>query len=718
MLIEQSYPAPIGGVSQQPPHLRGPAQVTEAINTFPSLLEGLGVRNGTQLVSTFPVTNNPSSSHTIDWSPDAESRFWVTIGSSGIAVTDIITGETFIPESGQQWPEEIGSEEDTFAAYEGAFYGSVQDQNSFTSTVIGDTVYIAVKGYSRVRWGSTFSPTAPATAIVRIVSTGPDITHTFRVGDSTFSSTGMFWASADPAFVAASFAVMMNQDAAFAALYEAESDPVELSELETAPGLIFIRRKDVANQTAIPVLTSEPEAVLEVTTNVVSTADKLPDVAPEGVLVRVAGLTSTTVDDYWVIRQNDRWVECPAPGVPVELDPYLMPWALKLTGRINGIPGFKFGPIKWTMRKAGDDTLNPLPEIEEINTIFSIEQRLGLTYGTTIVMSESNNPTNLFRTTVTQLLPSDPVNIKSSVGPNAPYHTLLSWDNSTYLWSDQAQVELRGEPVITPTTVALSVESRFENDGAVRPVVVGSRIYFARGVNGYTRVYEYWRPPGFNMPPRADEVTELVPTYLVGNPVRLAADDALGVLAVMTDASDSTIYVCHFTRDGNGQIQPRWHTWEFAGTSIHAMRMMAGQLYLLTTRGDDTTLYVESLDVANPASFQTDLPYDLDQVPVEPVVVLDGFFIRDREGAVTQQRWIIRNLTLDHLRSYQGRIDNVDDTEPLVRMKRTPYPMTGKIRIPLHRRHDKLTLTMRWHGFITAMHLQGSLSDRSQRARS
>ena len=219
------------------------------------------------------------------------------------------------------------------------------------------------------------------------------------------------------------------------------------------------------------------------------------------------------------------------------------------------------------------------------------------------------------------------------------------------------------------------------------------------------------------MPPRADEITESVPTYLVGNPTRLAVDDALGVLMVMTDASDSTIYVCHFTRDGNGQIQPRWHTWQFTGASIYAMRMMAGRLYLLTTREEDTTLIVESLDVANPAPFQTDLPYDLDQVLVEPSVILDGFFIRDREGAVTQQRWIIRNLTLDYLRTYQGKLDNLDDSTPLIRLKRSPYPMTGKIRTPLHRRHDRLTLKLQWQGFLTTVHLQGSLSDRSQRAR-
>lgn len=713
MLVEQSFPAPVGGVTQNPPHLRGPAQVTEAINTFPSLLEGLGVRQGTKLVSSFPVANDPSSSHTIDWSPDTESRFWVTIGSSGITVTDTRTGETFFPERGQHWEEALGSEEDTFAAYEGAFYGSVVDQNSFTSAIVGDTVYIAVKDYSRVRWSAVQTPVVPATAIVEILTIGPDIWHTFTVGSSRFTNLGQFWANTTPAFVAGAFSEMMNEDPVFSAEYEAT---VNIEDLATSPGIIVIRRKDVTDQSPIPVSSTNLQENLTVTLNSVSSADRLPEKAPEGFIVRIAGLSDTTVDDYWVVRENGRWKECVAPGANTTIDPYLMPWALKLTGRIEGIPGFKFGPIQWDLRAAGDDTSNPLPVVDEINTIFSVEQRLGLTFGTTVVMSESNNPLNLFRTTIQQLLPSDPINIKSSVGPNAPYHAFVQWDNATYLWSNQAQVELRGDPVITPTTLAMSVESRFENDAAVNPVVVGSRIYFCRPVNGYTRVYEFWRPPGYNMPPRVDEITEMVPTYLVGRPVRMVADDTLGFIGVMTDTSDSTIYVCHFTRDGNGQVQPRWHTWEFDACRIYAMRMMEGQLHLLTER-DDGTLYVESLDVSNPADFQGDFPYDLDRVSVVPTVIYDGFFIRDREGAVTQQRWVIRNLTFDHLRTFQATVDNLDDGTPLLKVRRSPVRTTGKFRIPLHRRHDRLTLKWSWYGFITSMHLQGTLLDRSQRAR-
>jgi hypothetical protein len=709
MLIEQTYPAPIGGVTQMPPHLRGPAQVSEAINTFPSLLEGLGVRRGTALVSTFPVERDPSSSHTIDWSPDTTGRFWVTIGSSGIAVTDISTGETFIPESGQHWDEVIGSEEDTFSAYEGAFYGSVVDPNSFTSTVVGDTVYIAVKNYSKIRWAAAQSPVQPATAFVRIEAVAFDVWHKFALDGIAVDMVGSPFNFTTPGYVATVLEFLAREIPELDSKYIFESLP-------DVDGLLKITRRDQNDQSPINLSTGMLPQWMTVISNVVPSADRLPDTAPEGVVIRVAGLSSTSVDDYWVQRTNGRWVECVAPGSNTTIDPYLMPWALKLTGRIEGIPGFKFGPIRWTDRKSGDDDSNPIPVVENIDTIFSVEQRLGFTSGTTIVLSESNNPLSFFRTTVTQLLPSDPVNIRSTVGPNAPYHAFVSWDNSTYLWSNQAQVELRGEPVITPTTIALSLESRFESDARVSPVVVGSRIYYARGVNGYTRLYEYWRPPGFNMPPRADEVTEMVPTYLVGNPVRIVVDDSLGFLGVMTDASDSTLYVCHFTRDGNGQIQPRWHTWRFDGCAIYAMRMMQGRLHMLTER-EDGTLYVEALDVANAADFQSDLPYDLDTVPVEPEVTMDGFFIRDREGAITQQRWIIRNLTLDHLRSYKGRVENVDDQVTLVNLRRQPLSTTGKIRIPLHRRHDRLTLRLSWYGFLTSLHLQGSIMDRSQRVR-
>lgn len=713
-LIEQSYPAPVGGVSQMPPHLRGPAQVTEAINTFPSLLEGLGVRRGTTLLGSAPIARDPGSAHTIDWSPTTDARYWVTIGSFGIVVTDINTGLPYIPFGGQHWQEEQGDEEDTYAAYEGAFFGTVTDPSSFTSTVIGDTVYIGVKNYSRIRWNAVQAPPKPAEAIVTIKSTGPDTFHTFTVGSSQFTNLGKFWANTTPAWVAGSFSLDMNEDPAFAAEYEAI---VAIEDLATSPGTITIRRKDATNQAPIPVSTGNPLSVLEVTPNTVPSFDRLPENAPDGFVIRIVGQPGTLADDAWVIRQEGRWVEAVAPGANIEIDPWLMPWALKEVPLVNSpTKAFLFGPVKWTQRNAGDDFKNPLPDLQGIDTLFSAQQRLGFTSGTRIVLSESNNARNLFRTTVTQLLPSDPINIQSGVGPNAPYHAFVSWDNSTYLWSNQAQIELNGEPVLTPTSVSLSVESRFENDAGVGPVVIGSRIYFTREVNGCTRVYEYWRPPGFNMPPRVDDVTEMVPRYLQGSPVRMVADDTLGFLAVMTSVSDNLLYCCHFTRDGNGQIQPRWHTWKFAECRIYAMRIMQGQLYLLLQRQDTSTMHIEVLDVSNPHDFDGDVPYDIETIPVVPSVTLDGFFIRDRQGAVTQKRWVIRNLTIDYLKTYQAHVENVDEREALVRLSRTPLPTTGKMRIPLHRRHDKLTLQMAWLGFITSLHYQGSLMDRNTRA--
>lgn len=712
-LIEQSYPAPVGGVTQMPPHLRGPAQVTEAVNTFPSLLEGLGVRRGTTLVGSASIARDPGSAHTIDWSPTPDARYWVTIGSFGIVVTDITTGITYTPFGGQHWQEEQGDEEDTFAAYEGAFYGSVNDPSSFTSTVIGDTVYIASKNYSRIRWGANQAPARPAEAIVTIVSTGPETFHTFTVGNSRFTNLGNPLVNTTPALVAAQFFLDMNEDPVFAAEYEAS---VSIEDLATSPGTITIRRKDATNQAPIPVSTGNPETVTVVTPNTVASLDRLPETAPEGFVIRIVGRPGTTADDSWVVRRDGRWVETVAPGSSTEIDPWLMPWALKEVPIVNGPKAFLFGPVKWTPRNAGDDERNPLPDLDRIDTMFTVEQRLGFTSGTRVVMTESNNPLNLFRTTVLQLLPSDPINIQSGVGPNASYHAFVSWDNATYLWSNQAQIELNGEPVLTPTSVSLSVESRFENDVSVAPVVIGNRIYFARTVNGFTRVYEYWRPPGFNMPPRVDDITEMVPTYLQGSPVRMVADDTLGFLGVMTTSSDNTMYVCHFTRDGNGQIQPRWHTWRFDGCQIYASRIMQGQLHLLVRRGEDATLNIESLDVSSPHPFDGDVPYDEQTTSIIPSVTLDGFFIRDRQGAVTQKRWVIRNLTVDYLRTLKASVDNVDDQEPLVRLRRTPFPITGKLRIPLHRRHDKLTLRMSWQGFITSLHYQGSLMDRNQRA--
>jgi hypothetical protein len=449
---------------------------------------------------------------------------------------------------------------------------------------------------------------------------------------------------------------------------------------------------------------------LELIRGAVPAVEDLPETCEEGYLLRVQGDSKSAADDAWYMFHNGVWDEAPAPNVNVELDAAFMPYALTSSGT-GGARTFSFGPVDWADRRAGDDSNNPLPALTSVDSLFTQDGRLGFSSGGQFVLSQVGEPTNVFRRTITQLLPDDPINVRATAAPEGGFHTPLYWDGGLYFWSDRAQMELSGDPVVTPTTISFSVVSRFENDGTVPPIVIGSRIYFLRTVNGAVRVFEYSRPPGADQPPEVRDLTEGVPTYLQGTPLALAADDSLGVLCVATAAK---LYVCHYLRDANGRSSPRWHSWVFPGATLHTVRFVGGKLALLLTRGSSVAL--EVLDASNPADIATGVPADAGgTVTFSPSITLDDFYLRDpRSGDVmVEGRTTVRSLCVHHVDTRAATLSVVGETGS--RLSYAGAALSGDEWVPIYRDVPDVKLTVAWSGFITGIDLQGTYLSRNRR---
>jgi hypothetical protein len=215
------------------------------------------------------------------------------------------------------------------------------------------------------------------------------------------------------------------------------------------------------------------------------------------------------------------------------------------------------------------------------------------------------------------------------------------------------------------------------------------------------------------MPPTVNDITEQCPTYLKGYPVEIVGDEALGFLAVRTTYADNLLYVCHFTRDGNGQIQPRWHSWRFDRCSVHGMNMVAGRLMLVTER-ENGILTIEAVDVSNPHPMLTEVPQDTFGAPVDATVILEGLHVRDDRGANTNGRFVIKNLTIDYARLLSAEVID-DQGETIVTKENDGTTSGGKLRIPVLRKDEGVSLTISWYGFLQSMWLQGSLNNRNRR---
>lgn len=253
----------------------------------------------------------------------------------------------------------------------------------------------------------------------------------------------------------------------------------------------------------------------------------------------------------------------------------------------------------WDDRGAGDAETNPYPSFVDRKLVepFFFRNRLGFLSGENVILSRSGDLFNFFRTSVIDLQVDDLIDIKSALSDVTIFHSATPWDDRLILWSENAQIIMTGEPLLTPTTVRLELASRYFNNAAVRPVAAGRRLFFAHQQAGSSRIFQYL-PPAFDDSTEAEarEITSEVPTYLTGEPVAMAVDAALGFLAVVTDGgSQNKIYVFTWA----DQIFAGWSEWTFPTTTkLLSADVIDGKLGVVTKEPLGINLIEADLDLS------------------------------------------------------------------------------------------------------------------------
>ena len=162
----------------------------------------------------------------------------------------------------------------------------------------------------------------------------------------------------------------------------------------------------------------------------------LPGNAYNGQIIKVAGSPESELDDYFVRFEANNpstvgmgsgiWIETAEPGIKTTIDPDTMPQVLvrlsngnfllkKADGTVpsagdQGLPDL-WPTLKFTERTTGSNLTNPLPSFvdSKINDMAYFKGRLCFISGEDVALSEAGAFFNFFRTTVTQLLDSAPI---------------------------------------------------------------------------------------------------------------------------------------------------------------------------------------------------------------------------------------------------------------------------------------------------------------------
>ncbi|EQB10419.1 phage nozzle protein [Novosphingobium lindaniclasticum] len=313
--------------------------------------------------------------------------------------------------------------------------------------------------------------------------------------------------------------------------------------------------------------------------------EKLPETAANGDMYKITGSVESGFVSYYVRRNGAVWDETRANGLRNSLDPRTMPHCL--VREADGT--FTFAPFSWAPRGVGDESTNPVPTFvgRTIRDVFFYQNRLGLLVDENVVFSCTGDFGNFWRNTVLDYVASDVIDVAVTTNEVSLLNYALAFNDGIMAFADQTQFSItNGEDGLTPESVAIQPTTRYEVNTNVRPVTIGTEVYFCGDQNGSSVVWEYTRlSDGDNL--TAAEITAHVPTYVPGNLKRMVSAGNLKALFALTGGTD--VYVYQFYWNGNEKVQSAWRKWTFSAPVV-AGEYIDGYLYLLFKRQADITL--------------------------------------------------------------------------------------------------------------------------------
>lgn len=257
-----------------------------------------------------------------------------------------------------------------------------------------------------------------------------------------------------------------------------------------------------------------------------------------------------------------------------------------------------YSNFKFTPRSAGNDETNPLPSFvgSRINDITFFKNRLVLLSGENVVLSEVGEYFNYFRTTTTQLLDSDVIDVGVGGTEVNELFTASPFSDRLILFSTKTQFALQGEAVLSPSTASISQVTNFDINTDVHPITVGPSLFFAFNRGDYAGMREFFRTGSTDIEYDASETTLQIPRYIKGPVTKVAASSHEDILAVLgTNSND--IYVYKFYKGSEGLIQSAWCKFKLGGKNLKIIdiRFIRQSLYIIVVRDGHT--YVERMDL-------------------------------------------------------------------------------------------------------------------------
>ena len=566
----------VGGVSQQPPQLRLSSACTAMENAWPSLVSGLQKRPATSHIVNLSSLSLPTGTkgHLID--RNDTYRYLVLFKTGDVKVINLLTGAT----------EPVSFPDGTNYLTSGGTGGSMTALDTIRCHTVGDYTFVA-NNTVRVDTDAVSEP-----AVTGQTRNNPAGQATCYV---TQSIANHYYSIYINGTLVASYLTPDGTTGA-TAVPDTATIAQNLQAGLTSHGYTWIRTGSTITITNFPsggTLSTQGgsgDKAIKCFIDAVQSFSDLPPNSPQGRMVKVIGDPDTAGDDYYVVYQGTLWIETVAYGQGEAFDATTMPHVL-----VNNNDGtWTFKKHTWKGRIAGnsESSQNPSFVTSNISDVFVYTNRLGFLADENVIFSEANVFENFYRTTVAQLLDSDPIDV-AALSSNVNYlKHAVPFNKNLLVISNLNQFSVEYNNYLAPKTIQVRYTASFPVSSRLKPVPMGNSLYMVddRPDYQFTKINEFYTKEVGTLQ-EAEEVTSSVPEYIPKDLVWITGSNRSKTVLVNSSQDPSTIYLYKFFWVGDRKVQNAWSKWTFNDcTSILWAGFSGAWLYLLMNRSDGINL--------------------------------------------------------------------------------------------------------------------------------
>lgn len=538
---ESSYKSLLQGVSQQIPSERLPGQVGAQVNMLSDPVTNIRRRPGAEF-RFHRVSASCTSSNIKAWFTDI-AGFKVHV------ILNCATGEVVI----------LDTNHAELAVLDGAAYLTTANPKDIHATTVGDEFFMLNK---------SVKPTAGTVA----AGFDPAKAGYFYIVSGAFSRKYEVTVNTSMGSASATYTTPGGGGSGDAALttpeYIASQLQAGLTASLTALGVTMTRTtayvffKSTGTATNVTVNTSTGSSyVLSSRARYTNVVGNLPAQLPADADGFIMSLGDTRTPQYY--RYDNAtlaWLECGAYGSTSALDD--MPVSITF----STVWGFNTATFEG--RLSGDSTSNEEPRFltTGITGIASYQGRLVLLAGSRACLSASNKPRRFYRSTVTSVVDSDPIEIGSSANSSASYEYAVAFQKDLILFSAGYQALIpSGNQALTPRTATVVLTSSHEADTTSPPVTMGRTLmYPAPKSKDFFGVLEMVPSPYTDSQYVSADATPHLPKYMGGR-CRFSVSSSVSNMVLFAPTGDLHSLIVHeYMWDGDQKVQSAWHSWTFS----------------------------------------------------------------------------------------------------------------------------------------------------------